>query len=271
MASNLERFRAEARQLEEDGFQLYLAMRFDLLGEEPFREQITKQTDPETADAVIKKLPNFPTGYQVWYSNARAVIKALLPDRLADFVRHHEKPRARKAVTFGEYFMEDYLQGLRVTKGWDETVVADRSAAAPQFDQMRAILNAALKRLDTVVHDLHQMVQADVFDSELDAAAGLMKMGFLRAAGAVAGVVLERHLGQVVTGRGWKLAKANPTIGDLNEKLKAEGVLEIAQWRHIQLLGDIRNLCDHNKKAEPTKDDLETLLAGVGKVIKTVF
>lgn len=271
MASNLERFRVEAKKLEEDGFQLYLAMRLEILGKDEFRKQLATQIDANDVDGVIKKLPSFSSAYQIWYSNSRAVIKSLLPDRLGDFVRHHEKPRSRKAVTYGDYFMEDYLQGLRVTRGWQEDVVADRSAAAPQFDQMRAILSAALKRLDTVVHDLHQMVQADVFDSELDAAKGLLKMGFLRAAGAVAGVVLERHLAQVAETRGFKIPKANPTISDFNERLKAEGTIGTPEWRHIQLLGDIRNLCDHNKKTEPTKDDLETLLGGVAKVIKTVF
>ena len=38
------------------------------------------------------------------------------------------------------------------------------------------------------------LVQADLFDNELDAAAELNDKGFRRAAGAVAGVVLEEHL-----------------------------------------------------------------------------
>ena len=41
--------------------------------------------------------------------------------------------------------------------------------------------------------------------------------------------------------------------------------------RHIQLLGDIRNLCDHDKKQEPTKDQVQTLIDGTDKIIKTVF
>ena len=42
--------------------------------------------------------------------------------------------------------------------------------------------------------DIRQLVQADLFDSELDAADELGKKKFTRAAGALAGVVLERHL-----------------------------------------------------------------------------
>lgn len=271
MASNLERFRADAMKLEADGLLLSLAMDFELLGEKAFKSKLAKQMGAKADSITLDKLPKFSRSYQVWYSNSRALIKALLPDRVADFVRLHEKPRNRKVASYGDYYMEDYLEGLRVTRPWTDEVVVDRSAAVAKFDQMRGILHAALQRLDTAVHDLQQMVQADIFDSELDAARGLLKMGFLRAAGAMAGVVIERHLAQVLEARGLKLKKPNPTIGDLSGKLKEEGVIDVAQWRHIQLLADIRNICDHNKAVEPKKDDLETLIGGSEKLIKTVF
>ena len=108
-------------------------------------------------------------------------------------------------------------------------------------------------------------------DSELAAAEHLAKSKYLRAAGAVAGVVLERHLGQVCTDRQLTTAKKNPTIGDFNEALKAGNVLDIPQWRFIQHLADIRNICDHAKTPEPTPDQVSDLLSGVKKVVKTVF
>jgi hypothetical protein len=45
-------------------------------------------------------------------------------------------------------------------------------------------------------NDIKVMVQAGLFDSDLDAAGELAKNKFTRAAGASAGVVLERHLAQ---------------------------------------------------------------------------
>lgn len=42
-------------------------------------------------------------------------------------------------------------------------------------------------------------------------------------------------------------------------------------WRKIQHLGDIRNLCDHNKDREPKNEEVEELIAGVETVIKTVY
>ncbi len=126
-------------------------------------------------------------------------------------------------------------------------------------------------RFESTLFDIRQLVQADLFDSELGAAGELAKNKFTRPAGALAGVVLERHLGQVCDNHAIKLSKKNPTISDLNDALKEANVIDVPQWRFIQHLADIRNLCDHNKKAEPTAAQVDDLVAGVTKITKTVF
>ncbi len=118
--------------------------------------------------------------------------------------------------------------------------------------------------------DIRQLVQADLFDSELDAAEELAKHKFTRAAGALAGVVLERHLGQVCENHKLKISKKNPTIGDLNDALKNE-VIDVPEWRSIQHLADIRNLCDHGRATEPTMEQVNELIQGVKKITKTLF
>ena len=87
----------------------------------------------------------------------------------------------------------------------------------------------------------------------------------------MAGVVLEKRLGQASENHRLKIAKKAPTIADYNNALKEADVVDIAQWRFIQHLADIRNLCDHDKKTEPTRDQVEDLIAGVRKTIKTLF
>jgi len=68
-----------------------------------------------------------------------------------------------------------------------------------------------------------------------------------------------------------KTRKKHPTISDFYQMLKENEIIDTAKWRFIQHLGDLRNLCDHNKDKEPTKDDVLELVDGVEKVIKTVF
>jgi hypothetical protein len=87
----------------------------------------------------------------------------------------------------------------------------------------------------------------------------------------LAGVVLERHLAQVCDNHSIKIAKKAPGISDLNDALKEANVIDVPQWRFVQHLADIRNLCDHNKKAEPTPEQVDELLAGVMKITKTLF
>ena len=87
----------------------------------------------------------------------------------------------------------------------------------------------------------------------------------------MAGVVLEGHLSAVCENHAIKIIKKNPCIGDYNDKLKADGIYDTPTWRTIQQLGDIRNLCGHKRDREPTKDEVEALISGVERVIKTVF
>jgi hypothetical protein len=119
--------------------------------------------------------------------------------------------------------------------------------------------------------DIKDIVQADIFDSALETAKELNKKGFIRAAGAVTGVVLEKHLAHVCSLHTLKSRKAHPSIAEFNQLLKDNDIIDTPAWRFIQHLGDIRNLCDHGKEREPTKEEVYELITGVDKITKTVF
>ena len=92
-----------------------------------------------------------------------------------------------------------------------------------------------------------------------------------RGAGAIAGVVLEGHLATVCKNHNITLSKKKPTLVDLYEALRKHDVIDIATWRFIQHLADIRNNCDHKGAKEPSKEDVHDLVEGVRKISKTVF
>jgi hypothetical protein len=269
MASNLDRFKKDLDAMIERGTLLEFSMK-RACNPAAFDGQIKKAVGTE-APEFLKKLPRFSDEYQRWYSEALALLRQILPDRVSDFVRHYEKPKPRKELTNENYRIEDFLQGLSVTHSVTQETVVDRSAAIPHFNQQLAIVQAAKARFESSLFEIRQLVQADLLDSELDAARELAENKFTRAAGAVAGVVLERHLGQVCEDHKVKVSKKNPGISDLNELLKAASVIDVPQWRFIQHLADIRNLCDHSKTAEPTAEQVEDLIGGVAKVTKTIY
>lgn len=227
------------------------------------------EADPESlknsTKAQIKKLPHFRSSYEPWYSKALACVRQLLPERLEDFQSYYRAPRPRSEVKLENYVIRDYLKGLSFTI--DKEGASKALCAA--FSQQLAIVEAAKMRFETSIYDIKTLLEADIFDSEIEAATELNSKGFDRGAGAVAGVVLESHLATVCDQHSCKV-KGRSTISKLNDALKNEGVIDIPTWRFVQHLGDLRNLCDH-KGDSPGKKKVDELIEGVQKIIKTVL
>ncbi len=268
MMSNLDRYKKDLESLIETGGELRLSIEAKCYPER--LKSLLKESFGAKAKEIIAALPPFDTTYQHWYSEAKALIRQLLPDRLADFVGHYEKPKSRKMITAESYRIEDSLLDVSLNNYAGEKIVGPENAI-PHFRQQCAILDSVKARFESSLFDIRKLVMADLFDSELDAAAELAKKKFHRAAGAVAGVVLEKHLAQVCSNHSVAISKKAPNISNLNNLLKAGNVVDVAQWRFIQHLGDIRNLCDHNKTKEPTAEQVDDLISGVDKTVKTLF
>ncbi|WP_370942030.1 hypothetical protein AB5J62_23260 [Amycolatopsis sp. cg5] len=229
---------------------------------------------PEYEDQVreafkIDKVPAFKTGYQSWYSESLVILQQLLPARVDDFVDYYKPRRTRKQIDAENYTVSDYLQGVQVTQVG--RIVTGPESALPKFQQQVRIIQALENRFDSTLYDLTTVLQADLFDHEIDAAAELLKRGFYRAAGALAGVVLESHLGAVCQQHGVVMRKKSPTIADFNDSLKQADIINVATWRKIQYLGDLRNLCSHSKDKEPKVEEVDDLLGGVASIIKKLF
>jgi len=271
MISNLEKYKEDLNELISEGELLRNAIQAEFLPES-FREELEKVLkNKKKISQFIKELPSFTSNYQIWYSESLVLLKQLLPDRVDDFVSLYKKPKTkRKDITYENYVIEDVLRGLYITRRWGEKVVGPE-AAIPLFIQQLNILKSLKRRFESSLFDIKELVQADLFDSELDASRELNKKGFVRGAGAVAGVVLEKHLAQICENHNIKVRKKNPSINDYNQLLKDNDVIETKDWRFIQRLADLRNLCDHKKKKEPTREDIEELIQGVEKIIKTIF
>ena len=66
----------------------------------------------------------------------------------------------------------------------------------------------------------------------------MLKKGFLRGAGVIAGVILEKHLSLVCINHEITIRKKYPTISDFNDLLKKNSAIDVPNWRFIQRLGD---------------------------------
>ena len=266
MGTNLDRYRSDLRALDVLGEKLFADLHARHLKE-------TNQPDKAKQEAAKAGTVSFEASYQIWYTEARAVIKQHIPDRLAEFDQLYRGEGKRKAVDATSYTIQDWLNGVRsgVASQTLEKAFNDSASVTMRLLTQTQILQSAGRRFESSLFDIRQLVQADLLDSELAAGRELWKHGFLRAAGAVAGVVLEKHLGQVCENHNQQASKNHPTIADLNDLLKNANILDIPTWRLIQRLADIRNLCDHNKSREPSADEVEELISGVDKIGKTLY
>lgn len=266
MKTNLEKYKKDLDRLLEYGEKIRVGYLYEV-DNEAGREKLEGK----------QKLAFNMKNYESWYTESLEVIRQIIPERLDDFKKLY-KDEKHKATDFATYTISDALIKLEIKQkvdnsGWyeEETIIANRKSGFPKFQQQFSILSSAKQRFESSLFDIKQLVQADLFDSELDAARELNKKGFTRGAGAIAGVVLEGHLSKVCGKNGIRITKKDLTINDFNQPLKDNDVIEISTWRFIQHLADLRNLCDHNKKREPKKEEIDGLINGVEKITKTIF
>lgn len=213
----------------------------------------------------------FGTAYQRWYSRAYKIVQSLAPERLQEFVSYYLIDPKRKITDAGNYVIQDYIKAIGArTNSYDKPFWDVNNLTAIRILNQVQIISSLSNRIDSVLQDVTGHLFAELQDSELAAANQLKKVN-LRAAGSLAGVVLERHLQRVSANHNATPSKKSPTISDLNDSLKQAGVYDVPTWRKIQLLADIRNICSHQKSSEPAAEQVDELISGVNSIIKSVF
>lgn len=226
----------------------------------------------DLAKAKAKAQDATAVNYQKWYTRTLPVIQQLLPERLSEFQEYYrlDKRNKRKEIDINTYTISDYLS-LLLWPQRDEEAFRLVGVFLIKFQRQIDILDSAFTRIDSILANIKGVLQSELFEDELSTASELLKKGHRRSAGAVAGVIIERHLSQVATAHSLPIRKKYPTISDLNDAMKNANILDVPDWRFVQRLGDIRNLCVHSKDREPTKEEVEELVQGAEKVVKTFF
>ncbi len=250
MTSNIEKYKKEILELTKSGEEIFNRMKDN------------------------ENLAQLRQEYEMWYSESFSIIKIIIPDRISDFAKMYYDDKKKEGLkTYFQYTPSTIIEGTKWDFVTEDQVIPPKEidTAKSIFDSQIGILKSCSKRFESSLFDIKQLLQADIFNSELEVSKELNKKGFTRGAGAVAGVVLEGHLKQVCNNHKITFKKSNSTIGDFNELLKGNDIIEIPAWRFIQHLGDLRNVCDHKKQREPTKEEIDELIQGVDKISKTIF
>lgn len=186
--------------------------------------------------------------YQHWVSATRTLISKNQPERLSEFDELYNSVKQ----TLSQRYITKYAQ------------FQTQSQIEIQFDLLSAIPN----HLRYSLYDVELEAYSVLIEDELQAAKHLLSKGFLRGAGGLAGVLLERHLKNLLSKHTPPITfRKNATISPLNDACK-ETIYDLITWRKVQHLLDLRNLCSHDKTSEPTKSQVAELIVGVSSILK---
>jgi hypothetical protein len=216
----------------------------------------------------IKDIIEFRTVYQRWDTQSLKIVQTLAPDKYDEFVNYFLNNPNRKLL---DSSIQDYVRGMgQARDGYtDELPFDPQELARIKFLDQLQVLDELAYRLDTIMAEVEDHLFSELQEKELEAAKALQPVS-LRAAGALAGVVLLRHLQQIAANHTVTIPKSETTIRDLNDPLKQAKAYDFSTWRKIQLLGDLHNLCSQQRNGSPTPAQIEDLIAGVNSVIKSV-
>jgi len=197
-----------------------------------------------------RNIPSFiKVTYQKWYSAVHTIIAKNFQQRLAEV----------EAL---------YNQGIKRIFENSYITKETQFRLLDLINQQFAILVAVPDHLRFSIYDIELTAYSILMDDELEAANYLLKNGFLRAAGALAGVTLERHLKNLLRKHTPPIKYSQKaTLAVVNDLCK-DTVYDTIVWRKVQHLTDLRNLCDHDKDREPTKDEVRELIDGVSAFLK---
>ncbi len=124
---------------------------------------------------------SFEKGYQGWYTESCALLKQGIPERLDEYQALCLTDPKRKSSNAGTYSIKEWLTELGVVSNFMALSSFDElSVVRAKFQLQNQILASLNRRFESSLFDIRKLIQADIFDSEVDAARHLLKSGFLR-------------------------------------------------------------------------------------------
>ena len=136
------------------------------------------------------------------------------------------------------------------------------------LQQMKAVFMAAKEDFEGgYLNSVRNLVQAEVFDNELDQAKELLGSGYAAAAAVIAGTVLETTLRNMCSDNGLPLSK----LDKMNADLTKQGVYNNLIQKRITALAGVRNSAAHGKTEEFNKDDVHSMINEIERFVATTL
>lgn len=137
-------------------------------------------------------------------------------------------------------------------------------SAFEPLNRAKAVFSAAKEDYEGgYLNSVKNLVQAEVFDSELEQATELLEAGYATAAAVIAGAVLETKLRNLCDVNGIAHAK----LDKMNADLAKAGVHNALVQKNITALAATRNSAAHGKTGEFSKDDVKHMITEINRYV----
>jgi hypothetical protein len=132
------------------------------------------------------------------------------------------------------------------------------------FRRVKSVFLAAKEDYEGgYLSSMRTLVQAEVFESELDQSSELLRSGYKLAAAVIAGVVLETGLRELCT----KLNIQHSKLDKMNSDLAKAGTYSLLEQKRITAIANIRNSAAHGKPEEFVESDVSNMIRDVGNFL----
>ena len=193
--------------------------------------------------------------YNKWYGSALEIIKRVNKGILKEFENAHANNQKFLAQ---EDLYNDYLRKKHYLIFQDNLQI------------QKGLLHSTDGALEIKALDVTTLVTADLIENELDQAKLMLKQGFIRCAGALAGVTLESHLKLLHKQLGIQWDRGDG-LNVLGQRLRKNSVdFTLGDEKKVIAMADTRNKCDHKDQDEPTIDEVIELIDDVGRFTQRV-
>ena len=149
-------------------------------------------------------------------------------------------------------------------KFFEESESSPFSSNLDNLGRMKAVFDAAREDFEGgYLTSLRTLVQAEVFDSELEQATELLQKGYELAAAVISGTVLETALRELCDRNQIPHGKLDKMNADLAKK----NIYNANMAKRITALAAIRNSAAHGKSNEFSADDVKSMIEDIGRFL----
>lgn len=132
-----------------------------------------------------------------------------------------------------------------------------------RFNRLRAVFLAAKEDFEGgYLNSVRNLVQSEVFSTELEQARELVAAGYKAPAAVICGVVLETNLRNLCDIQGIPIGK----LDKMNADLAKNGQYNSLVQKRITALSAIRNSAAHGKTSEFDDEDVKTMIEEVERL-----